>query len=560
MKTIYALFVLFLLLLNTRANENDWFVELDGTNDFFASRGVSEVAVEALKEAQKENVELKSFAFTPAGDWIAIGRNCFWSDDEGSPVSQKLKLMRLNNVNTKCVAFSPAGLRTILSNWNGFWMPDGGPAWNKISEVAHNGSELRCVVYGPDDSWVVLYKKTAIGYGGIPTDLAKVLDNAVSNNIAVQCIAFSGRDWICLAQDDWWTSDTNLPAAKMIDQKFKSGQHPKWIAFVPSYGPFNAHKFGAIIRQTLSGKLTGGYACEVIANGKVVVSLAEGWARTPWEPKDPSVKWTIDKPMEIASVSKTITATALLKLWAESQLTDRRFSLDDPFWPYLKNICPDVSDDVKTITIRQLLMHRSGFAKKKFDRRDISDVRQCLILPLAHPPGTVYLYQNLNYSIIRFLIEQISQEDYTTYVKTHVLAPMGITDMETHSEYQDRTCYYGEAGTQESGDVGQKDFSSKAGPWGWYASATDLGKFLEGLRQFRVLSPATTAMMLNENLGWDEGNPWGKTGLDFYFANSEIGYFPDGVEAVLLLNCNPPVPWQTWARSLTQAWKDAHGN
>jgi hypothetical protein len=80
MKTIYALFVLFLLLLNTRANENDWFVELDGTNDFFASRGVSEVAVEALKEAQKENVELKSFAFTPAGDWIAIGRNCFWSD------------------------------------------------------------------------------------------------------------------------------------------------------------------------------------------------------------------------------------------------------------------------------------------------------------------------------------------------------------------------------------------------------------------------------------------------------------------------------------------------
>lgn len=561
----YVIIILIGFSFNSRADVSGWFVVLDATNGFYASPGVPEPAIAALKQAQLKNYEIKSFAFTSGGEWIVLNDKSFEISDTGLDMYKNLQETYQHTdlgKNINCVAITVSG-SYINCYRHGLWGSGGNPgdAWNKYKNLGGSGHLLHALAYGPHESWVLLYDEASISYRGIPEDLAKVLDSAVSNNVPIQCVAFSGTNWICLAQNDWWTSDTNLPAAKVVEQEFKLGQHPKWVAFVPNLGPFNAHKFEAIVRQAeQAGHLAGGYACEVIDHGKVVVALAEGWARALWEPNEPAVKWTVDKPIEIASVSKTITATALLKLWEECAGTSRQFSLDDPFWPYLKNICPEASDDVKNITIRQVLKHRSGFVSNPFngrDRRDLNGVKELLTLPLAHPPGTFYEYQNINYSIIRFLIEQISQEDYTDYVKTHVLAPMGILDMETHSEVSQRMCIYPKSGSRKSGDMGYCDFSSTAGSWGWYASASDLGKFLEGLRQYKVLNLATTKIMLNENLGWDNGNPWGKGGLDNgpngASLRTGINYFPDGVEAVILVSCVPSSP----TASLVQAWKDA---
>jgi len=541
----------------THFSEYDWFVELDDTNGYYASPGVPQPAIAALQEAQKDNTEIGSFAFTPDGDWVALSRDRYWSDRDELPLCQKLQEMQQKKQDTKCVAFAPAGPWIILHGRNGFWGP-GSPVWVKVKDLVNNGHEVRAVSFGPGDGYVVLYDRAGISYDGIPDDLVKVLDSAVGNNIPIRCVAFTGRDWICLAQDDWWTSDPDLPAAKFIDKERRLGLHPRWIAFVPNLGKLDAEKFGTIIHQTIAGKIAGGYACEVIDRGKVVVSHAEGWARAPWESVSPSVAWTIDKPIEIASVSKTITAAALLKLWEESASTSHPFSLDDPFWPYIRRIFPTASIDVKTITIRQVLMHRSGFGHDVGNNP--TELRQLLTLQLAHQPGTFFKYENINYFIIRLLIEQIGRVDYPDYVKTHVLAPMGIMDMETHSEDREPTCCYGKPGTQESGDEGAVDSSSWVGPGGWYASAADLGKFLEGLRQFSVLTPATTAMMFKDNLGWDSGDPWTKGGLHIGpnegRNHTAIAYFPDGMEAVLLVNCEHPEPPNAqWL--LVQAWKDA---
>ncbi len=541
----------------TRINQYDWFVELDDSNGYYASPGVPQPAIAALQEAQKQNTEIRTFAFTPDGDWVALSRDRYWSNADELPLCQKVKEMQQNKQETKCVAFAPSGPWIILHGFNGYWGP-GSAAWTKVKDLVDNGHEMRSVSFGPGDGYVILYDKAGISYAGIPDELAKVLDNAVAKNIAIECVAFTGRDWICLAEDDWWTSDPNLPAAKLIDKNRKQGLHPKWIAFVPNLGKLDAQRFGTIIHQTMTGKIAGGYACEVIDHGQVVLAVADGWARAPWESVSPSVSWTVDKPIEVASVSKTITATAFLKLWEESASTSHQFSLDEPFWPYIRRICPTASIDVKTITMRQLLMHRSGFDHNVGNT--LSELNALLALPLAHQPGTFSEYQNINYFIIRLLIEQIGRVDYPSYVKTHVLAPMGITDMETHSEEREPTCCYGKLGSQESGDEGVVDSSSWVGPGGWYASAADLGKFLEGLRLCRVLSPATTAIMFKDNLGWDSGDPWTKGGLhngpNQGHNNTAIAYFPDGVEAVLLVNSEHPEPPNAqWL--LVQAWRDA---
>lgn len=547
-----AILLLTVLSLNTRADVSDWFVELDSTNGFYASAGVPERAVESLKKAQKENVELKSFAFTPNGEWVVLDDKGFTASSEEMTGYPQFK------ANTKCVAYAPAGPWIILYRGKGFWGP-GSPAWLKVQELNKSGHEVRSITFGPGDGFVALYDKTGISYGSVPADLTNVLDRAVSNNVEIQCVAFSGQDWICLSHDDWWANNTNLPAAKIIDQNFKLGLHPKWIAFVPNLGPFNPRKFGSIIRETMAGKLAGGYECEVVDRGKVVVALADGWARAPWEPQDPSVKMTVNKPIEIASVSKTITAVAMLKLWEECAGTSRQFSLDEPFWPHISAICPDVNEDVKKITVRQVLAHRGGFTND-FGNNPAA-LKRLLALPLPHPPGTVSHYLNVDYYIIHLLIAKIGQMDYSVYVKAHVLAPMGITDMETHSEDRQRMCFYSKPGRQDSGDE-HHDNSAWAGPGGWYASAADMGKFLEGIRQNKVLHPETSAMMLREKLGWDSGSPWTKGGLangsNDRHIHTAIAYFTDGVGAVILVNCEHPEPPNAqWL--LVQAWKDAHG-
>ena len=549
-----SLFILICLCFTSFGAESDWFVVLDATNGFYASPGVPDAATAALKEAQNENAEIKSIAFTPTGDWLLLTDKNFRASDVGLEMCKKLPEIYHNKEPVNCVAVTPSGGWTICTH--GVWGPGNVPsaAWKEFDKLGRSGKWLRSISYGPNESWVVLYGETGVSHGGIEGELTNVLDHAANNNIRIQCVAFTGTNWICLADNDWWASDTNLPAARIIDQEYKSRQHPKWVAFVPNLGPFNARKFGTIIRQTMAGKLAGGYQCVVVDHGKVVVALADGWARAPWEKADPAVKMTVNMPIALASVSKTITAVAILRLCEECAGTSRQFSLDEPFWPHLSGIFPDANEDVKKITIRQLLRHQSGFTNDFGD--NTAAIKKLLASSPPHPPGTFSKYLNAHYGIINLLIEQLSGMDCPNYVKTHVLAPMGITDMDTVYHDQPAMCVYAKLGNQDFGD-GYYHIKNAAysGINGWYGSAVDLERFLEGIRQNRVLTQATTKMMLQQNLGWDFGNPWYKGGMapgpNGRVIHTDIYYFTDDVEAVILLNCEEPphlgaLPIKAW--------------
>jgi peroxiredoxin/transglutaminase-like putative cysteine protease len=212
--------------VDTPAPAPNWFVVLDGTNGFYASPGVPDHAVTVLEQAQKDDKAIKSFSFTPDGDWVLLSNSGFEASSDDLPGYPHY------SGSMKDVAFSPDGPWIILYR-NGFWGP-GSHAWVKVKQLMDNKHKVRSVSYGPGNSFVVLYDETGVIYGGIPNDLAKVLDHAVSDHIPIQCVAFSGRDWICLADDDWWASDAGLPSAQVIAQDFKTGLHPKWVAFVPA--------------------------------------------------------------------------------------------------------------------------------------------------------------------------------------------------------------------------------------------------------------------------------------------------------------------------------------
>jgi CubicO group peptidase (beta-lactamase class C family) len=490
--------------------------------------------------------------------------NGYYTSNLGLPACQKLSELQQERGDVfKAVAFAPSGGWSVLWNQNGYWTIGDAPdaAFKKLGEVANSGGTLRSVAYGPNGDWVVLFDKTGVWYGGVPADLRKTLDNAIDNKLTIRCVSFTSLGtWICLTNNGWWTNNLDHPACKMIAELDKQHKPLHWVAVAPETGPHDFKKWAAYLHEKCDGKLPGGYAFIVMHEGKIVARGAEGWARTPWQTEHPSVKWTLDKPMGVASVSKTVTAVGLLKLWEDTG--EKKFSLDDSFWQHIKGICPQASDGAKTVTIRQLLRHRSGFNPVD-DCKTPNDLEKLLSQKLRYPAGTHYAYDNNNFYAARLVLEQIGHVQYSPYIKQHVLAPMGITDMETHFQASDPTCGYGKPGSKRPGYPFDWNCDATSGAAGWYASINDLGRFLTGLRNHVVLTPATTDTMYKQLLGWDTADPgyeknggwsWDEGSAPHSRAGSlysSIYHFRDDVDAAMLINSDAPISPQAL---LGQAW------
>ena len=141
----------------------------------------------------------------------------------------------------------------------------------------------------------------------------------------------------------------------------------------------------------------------------------------------------------IASVSKPITAVAILKLVQQKAL-----SLDDKIVSFLQLRKPK-DPRWKSVTVRQLLHHTGGWDSKAsydpmFHFRTIAKDKQ-LSFPLSHQdlieymldqsldfePGSRYAYSNFGYCLLGRIIEKATKTSYETYVKEAVFKPLGIT-------------------------------------------------------------------------------------------------------------------------------------
>jgi CubicO group peptidase (beta-lactamase class C family) len=142
----------------------------------------------------------------------------------------------------------------------------------------------------------------------------------------------------------------------------------------------------------------------------------------------------------IASISKTITATALMQLYENGY-----FEIDDDINNYLdfNIIHPSYPD--RTITFKHLLSHTSGlqdgsgynnFLSASYSQTPPPHISELLTISgdyyttdmfHNHQPGSYFTYSNINYGIIGTLIEQISGQRFDLYVRDSILLPLGIT-------------------------------------------------------------------------------------------------------------------------------------
>ncbi len=163
----------------------------------------------------------------------------------------------------------------------------------------------------------------------------------------------------------------------------------------------------------------------VAKNSQIIFEKYEGYAN--YKSK---LLITSTTPIHIASVSKVITATVILKLIGEKKITlDQKVNTILKEFPY-----PDV-------TVKTLLSHRSGmrnyayFTEKKgiWDRHKILTNQDILTLmatkniDLEFRTDSRFSYCNTNYAMLALIIEKITGSSYKNAVEKMIFKPLEMT-------------------------------------------------------------------------------------------------------------------------------------
>ncbi|MGC4039642.1 MAG: serine hydrolase domain-containing protein [Flavobacterium sp.] len=180
---------------------------------------------------------------------------------------------------------------------------------------------------------------------------------------------------------------------------------------------------------------SGGFI--VVKNGRVLYEDYKGFANART-----GEKITATTPIHLASVSKVLTCTAILRLVQQDNIMlDQKVTDWLPKFPY------------PNTTIRTLLNHRSGLQhyanypglmKKRWDKRKIltnQDIYNLIVqnkFRLVTPNDTHFDYCNTNYVILALIIEKATGLNYRRAMQELVFKPLGMTNTYVFDYDKDR--------------------------------------------------------------------------------------------------------------------------
>jgi D-alanyl-D-alanine carboxypeptidase len=321
----------------------------------------------------------------------------------------------------------------------------------------------------------------------------------------------------------------------------------------------NLNTFANNLKMRLDGKTTG-YSYAIYEYDTLKKSGAGGYAVVASVPQSP------DRRMTTMSMSKTITATAVMKalelMNERTRRFGRTFSINSKIAPFLPSdwtLGPHVSE----MTFKDLLTHTSGLREVANDPGSYEGLRQAIANGATNANFHKYFYANDNFNLFRVIIpymlngrtavEKLSSIEartsglYISFVKQQVLGAVGLSGVSiAPSGPQEEIRYYNFHFPQHYVLDDSYDFASRhVGAGFWFMSAKEFGKFIAGLRSGKIVSAATFKLMTDNNLGmygensihgryWNHNGGFGKqngTG-----AGADWMIFPNGITAVILFN------------------------
>ncbi len=224
-----------------------------------------------------------------------------------------------------------------------------------------------------------------------------------------------------------------------------------------------------------------------------------------------------DSVYRIASISKTMAATAVMQLVERGQV-----ALDDPIQKYVPAF-PRKGE--QTITVRHVLTHTSGIRHYKageMEHREPYDSIDGAIAifkddPLLFTPGGKYSYSSYAFNLLAGLVERASGVSYEAYLSEHIWKPAGMThtylehpqEVVTHRVRQ----YVKAGGNGRVHNAPYADLSIKWAGGGVISTVEDLARYHIALDQGKLLKPETMERMytptrLNDGSQSDYGLGW----------------------------------------------------
>jgi len=241
---------------------------------------------------------------------------------------------------------------------------------------------------------------------------------------------------------------------------------------------------------------------------------------------------------DLASLTKVVaTTTAAMQLVEQGKIRLEQPVAD--YWPEFK------ANGKEQITVRELMTHYSGLRpdldlKPAWSGYDTAMKMIVAESPIV-PPGTRFIYSDINYEALGELVRRVSGEPLDVYCARHIFGPLGMRDtlFRPPASLRDRiapTQY--QNGTKDKmlwGEVHDPtayNMGGVAGHAGVFSTASDLSVFIQMLlnggtwQGARILSPPsvdkmTTAetpfgKMAVRGLGWDIDSPYSSNRGDLF--------------------------------------------
>jgi CubicO group peptidase (beta-lactamase class C family) len=204
-----------------------------------------------------------------------------------------------------------------------------------------------------------------------------------------------------------------------------------------------------------------GYGYAISEAGFTTAMGGFGYARAPWETTNPSLVMSASSRLDVGSVTKTVTATAIYKLLESPAIQNQGITVNSLLVPILENAgwsLGTIGAGVGSITLFDLLNMTSGLNEGGANGVTNCDANfpstggnyvpavTCLLQQATlssisctsatppvctgtqAPPPSSYYYSDAAYLVLRAVVEALSGETYETYLSNTIFVPLGIND------------------------------------------------------------------------------------------------------------------------------------
>jgi CubicO group peptidase (beta-lactamase class C family) len=181
-------------------------------------------------------------------------------------------------------------------------------------------------------------------------------------------------------------------------------------------------EIAALVTAKMAEYRVPGVGLGILKNGQAAI---RGFGVTNVDDPQPI---TADSVFTIASISKTVTATAVMKL-----IEQKRAELKAPIQKYLPEFRVQDEKTSREVSFWHLLTHTPGWegqlSSEDRGAEALAHFATTILrdLPQLAPPGTVWSYNNAGFSLAGRLIEIITGRNIHQALRELVFAPLGMT-------------------------------------------------------------------------------------------------------------------------------------